>query len=56
LSTTFITPDKLDEAIDHALANPVDYNFAIDLQGNQYMGRDQPANIPKNSKQETSEV
>ncbi|XP_028159504.1 small ribosomal subunit protein mS26 [Ostrinia nubilalis] len=42
LSSTFITPDTLDAAIDHALANPVDYNFAIDLQGNQFQGRDTP--------------
>ncbi|CAK1594169.1 unnamed protein product [Parnassius mnemosyne] len=42
LSTTFITPETLDEAIDHALANPTDYNFAIDLEGQQYLGRDIP--------------
>ncbi|CAG5056863.1 unnamed protein product [Parnassius apollo] len=42
LSTTFITPETLDEAIDHALANPTDYNFAIDLEGQQYLGRDTP--------------
>ncbi|KAG8221996.1 hypothetical protein J437_LFUL003376 [Ladona fulva] len=38
-STTFITPDNLDEAIEFALANPVDYNFAIDLKGNIVYGR-----------------
>ncbi|XP_013173259.1 PREDICTED: probable 28S ribosomal protein S26, mitochondrial [Papilio xuthus] len=42
LSSTFITPENLEEAIDKALANPVDYNFAIDLQGQQYLGRDTP--------------
>ncbi|XP_026763763.1 probable 28S ribosomal protein S26, mitochondrial [Galleria mellonella] len=47
LSKTFITPENLDAAIDHALANPVDYNFAIDLQGNQYLGRESPAIPPK---------
>ncbi|KAJ8711963.1 hypothetical protein PYW08_008917 [Mythimna loreyi] len=40
LSSTFITPENLDAAIDHALANPIDYNFAIDLKGNKYEGRD----------------
>uniref|UniRef100_A0A1A9V554 Small ribosomal subunit protein mS26 n=1 Tax=Glossina austeni TaxID=7395 RepID=A0A1A9V554_GLOAU len=43
LSKTFITHEKLDEAIEHALANPVDYNFALDLQGNIYRGR---SNVP----------
>ncbi|XP_037934439.1 probable 28S ribosomal protein S26, mitochondrial [Teleopsis dalmanni] len=36
---TFITLEKLDEAIEHALANPVDYNFSIDLNSNIYRGR-----------------
>lgn len=45
LSSTFITPETLDEAIDRALANPIDYNFAIDLQGQQYLGRDTPIPI-----------
>ncbi|XP_047034588.1 probable 28S ribosomal protein S26, mitochondrial [Helicoverpa zea] len=40
LSKTFITPETIDAAIDHAIANPVDYNFAIDLKGNKYEGRD----------------
>ncbi|KAI8437349.1 hypothetical protein MSG28_011690 [Choristoneura fumiferana] len=42
LSTTFITPETLEEAIDRALANPKDYNYAIDLQGNQIAGRETP--------------
>lgn len=33
---TFITADNIDQAIEHALANPVDYNFAIDLDGNKH--------------------
>lgn len=34
-----LTSDNLDEAFDRALANPtVDYDFAIDLQGNRYYG------------------
>lgn len=35
----FITPENLDEAIEKALANPVDHNFAIDLNENIYSGR-----------------
>uniref|UniRef100_A0A1A9X0Z4 Small ribosomal subunit protein mS26 n=1 Tax=Glossina brevipalpis TaxID=37001 RepID=A0A1A9X0Z4_9MUSC len=46
LSKTFITREKLDEAIEYALANPVDYNFALDIQGNMYRGR---TNIPTNA-------
>ncbi|CAG9568374.1 unnamed protein product [Danaus chrysippus] len=42
LSATFITPDNLEAAIDAALANPIDYNFAIDLKGNHFYGRDTP--------------
>ncbi|XP_071448960.1 small ribosomal subunit protein mS26 [Hetaerina americana] len=37
-SSTFITPEKLDEAIEYALANPVDYNYCIDLEGNYIYG------------------
>lgn len=38
-SKTFITHENLDQAIEVALANPVDYNFAIDMAGNIYQGR-----------------
>lgn len=38
-SKTYITADKLDSAIEFALANPVDFNFAIDLKGNIFKGR-----------------
>ena len=34
-----IEPDQLEKAIEIALANPVDYEFAIDLDGNIYRGR-----------------
>lgn len=37
---TFITEENIDKAIEHALANPSDYNFAIDLDGNLYRGRE----------------
>ncbi|XP_017072219.1 probable 28S ribosomal protein S26, mitochondrial [Drosophila eugracilis] len=38
-SKTYITRENLDAAIETALANPVDHNFAIDLAGNLYPGR-----------------
>ncbi|TDG47637.1 hypothetical protein AWZ03_005935 [Drosophila navojoa] len=38
-SKSFITRENLDEAIETALANPVDHNFAIDLAGNMIKGR-----------------
>lgn len=38
-SKTFITYENLDQAIEVALANPVDYNYAIDMAGNIYQGR-----------------
>ncbi|KAJ0172054.1 hypothetical protein K1T71_012027 [Dendrolimus kikuchii] len=50
LSSTFITPETLDSAIDHAIANPTDYNFAIDLKGNVYKGRDTMAAPPTEQK------
>lgn len=39
-SKTFITQDNIDAAIEQALANPVDHNYAIDLEGNKFEGRD----------------
>ncbi|XP_011187681.1 probable 28S ribosomal protein S26, mitochondrial [Zeugodacus cucurbitae] len=39
LAKTFITRENLETAIEQALANPVDYNFSIDLKGNIYRGR-----------------
>lgn len=36
---TFITREKLDETIEYALANPIDYNYSIDLKRNMYFGR-----------------
>lgn len=34
-SDSYITLEKLDDAINFALENPVSYNYAIDLDGNQ---------------------
>lgn len=40
LSKSYVTEDKLDQAILEAIDSPpVDYNFAIDLKGNIYQGR-----------------
>lgn len=37
-SKTFITAANIDQAIEQALADQVDYNFAIDLSGNIHRG------------------
>ncbi|XP_069669081.1 small ribosomal subunit protein mS26 [Periplaneta americana] len=43
----YITSENIDKAIEDALANPVDHNFAIDLQGNIYRGRKtKPTDVP----------
>lgn len=39
LVKTFIKRENLEKAIEHALANPVDYNSAIDHEGHIYRGR-----------------
>ncbi|KAG5896267.1 hypothetical protein JTB14_033564 [Gonioctena quinquepunctata] len=36
----FISAENLDEAIENAIENPVDYNFALDSNGEQFCGRD----------------
>lgn len=41
-AATFITSDNIDKAIEHSLANPIDYNFSIDLQGKIYRGNERP--------------
>ncbi|KAL1461479.1 hypothetical protein WDU94_013372 [Cyamophila willieti] len=51
-SKTFITRDNIDHYIEQALSSHVDYNFAIDKEGNVYQGK--KAN-PKSSKEVTSE-
>ncbi|KAL3280799.1 hypothetical protein HHI36_004031 [Cryptolaemus montrouzieri] len=42
----FISPEMLDAAIEKALANPVDHNFALDLEGNKIVGYETPP-LPK---------
>lgn len=41
LARSIITREMLDDAIETAMDNEVDYNFAIDLEGNIYRGRHQ---------------
>lgn len=58
-SATFITRDNIDQAIEHSLANPVDYNFAIDLQGTLFKGTDRPGKVdgkPKGNQSEWSHL
>lgn len=48
-SSTFILPEQIDAAIEEALANPTDFNYAIDLKQNVYYGRrtaTKPAPLP----------
>lgn len=40
---TLITPENIDKAIEAALAETKDYNFAIDLSGNVYRNEEAPA-------------
>lgn len=48
----FITRENVDAAIETALANPVDYNYSIDLRGNMYHGRTTvPGGGPPDQKQ-----
>lgn len=39
-SSTFITPENIDEAIEKALNTVTDYNFAIDVSGEKIMGKE----------------
>lgn len=50
LSSTYITAETLEAAIENALANPTDYNYAIDLKGNLYQGRDTQVKPPTEGK------
>lgn len=43
----YILPENIDQVIENALTNIVDYNFAIDLNGNIYRGRDTEAIPPQ---------
>lgn len=47
---TCITPENLDEAIEHAIQNPVDHNYAIDLDGNKIIGRETSPNVKMEAK------
>lgn len=39
-SKHYIRPEMLSAEIERALANPVDYNFALDMEGNKIYGRE----------------
>ncbi|CAG9823481.1 unnamed protein product [Phaedon cochleariae] len=40
-SRNFITPENIDESIEHAVENPTDYNFALELDGGKFLGRNE---------------
>ncbi|KAK8748588.1 hypothetical protein OTU49_015873 [Cherax quadricarinatus] len=49
---TFIKREDFEKAIETALANPVDYNFAIDQQGNIFRGRStRPEDVAEEDKE-----
>ncbi|XP_060517713.1 small ribosomal subunit protein mS26 [Cylas formicarius] len=51
ISKTFITPENIDAAIEIALENEVDYNFAINAAGEKIMGREgKPQDMPEKIK------
>lgn len=54
-SATFITRDNIDQAIEQALANPVEYNFSVDLQGTIYKGSDRPGKVSSQPDEPKSE-
>ncbi|XP_050302440.1 probable 28S ribosomal protein S26, mitochondrial [Anthonomus grandis grandis] len=45
VSSSFITAENIDEAIDKALESFVDYNFAIDETGEKIVGRETPVPV-----------
>ena len=48
----FIQPENMEKAIEEALANPVDVNFAIDLDGYVYRGKETSIdNIPEEKRE-----
>ncbi|XP_055905043.1 probable 28S ribosomal protein S26, mitochondrial [Eupeodes corollae] len=55
-SKTFITRENIDQAIETALANPLDFNFSIDLRGNLYHGRTTVPGGPPDQKQPQPEL
>jgi small subunit ribosomal protein S26 len=46
-AVTFITRDNIDKAIEEALANPVDFNFAVDSKGAVFSGSESLGKAPK---------
>nr|SVE76082.1 EOG090X0FQ9 [Daphnia hispanica] len=52
LSTPFIQAEDIEKAIEDALANPVNFNFAIDLDGYVYRGKDTAIDMIPEEKRE----
>ncbi|CAL4105048.1 unnamed protein product, partial [Meganyctiphanes norvegica] len=49
---TFIRREDLQTAIESAIANPVDYNFAMDADGHIFRGRNtRPADVPEDERE-----
>nr|SVE73880.1 EOG090X0FQ9 [Daphnia atkinsoni] len=52
MSTPFIQAENIEKAIEDALANPVNFNFAIDLDGYVYRGKDTAIDMIPEEKRE----
>lgn len=52
LVKSFIKREDIQDAIEAAVANPVDYNFSVSLDGNIYRGRNTK---PEDVKEEDNE-
>ncbi len=52
MADAITTQEALAKAIEHALDNPVDHEFAIDLEGNIYRGRyTKSTSVPPNKRE-----
>nr|SVE75449.1 EOG090X0FQ9 [Daphnia dolichocephala] len=57
MSTPFIKPENIEKAIEEALANPMNFNFAIDLDGYVYRGKDTSIEkIPEDKRERLSSI
>nr|SVE88958.1 EOG090X0FQ9 [Daphnia sinensis] len=52
MSTPFIQPENIEKAIEDALANPVNFNFALDLDGYVYRGKETSIDMIPEEKRE----
>lgn len=56
-ATPFIQTENIEKAIEEALANPFDPNFAIDLDGYVYRGRETSiGKIPEEARERMSSI